>query len=75
VGDVVETGQFLGLTGNSGHSSEPHIHYHLQDTPDIDQGEGLPVKFISYYSNGRYLESGEPKIGETIKNKIHKHDY
>lgn len=30
-GDKVKSGQKLGLCGNSGNSSEPHIHYHLQN--------------------------------------------
>jgi Peptidase family M23 len=31
-GDIVKSGQKLGECGNSGNTSEPHIHYHLQDT-------------------------------------------
>ena len=33
VGDHVTVGQRLGKVGNSGNSSEPHVHLHLQDTP------------------------------------------
>lgn len=66
VQDSVVAGQLLGFTGNSGHSSEPHIHYHLQNSPDIDNGEGLPIKFESYFSNGEYIEFGEPIIGERV---------
>jgi len=68
VNDFVEKGQLLGLCGNSGHSSEPHIHYHLQNSPDIENGEGLPIRFYSYLSNGNFIEVGEPKIGECIQN-------
>lgn len=32
VGDRVKAEQKLGLCGNSGNSSEPHLHYHLQDS-------------------------------------------
>ncbi len=31
-GDKVKLGQKLGECGNTGNSSEPHIHYHLQDS-------------------------------------------
>lgn len=31
-GERVRAGQKLGKCGNSGNSSEPHIHYHLQDS-------------------------------------------
>jgi murein DD-endopeptidase MepM/ murein hydrolase activator NlpD len=33
VGDSLKSGQFIGLCGNSGNSSEPHLHYHLQNKP------------------------------------------
>lgn len=58
VNDPVDRGQLLGLRGNNGHSSEPHIHYHLQNASDIDNGDGLPVRFYSYLSNGRYIDVG-----------------
>ena len=29
VGDLVTKGQVIGLSGNSGNSTEPHLHYHL----------------------------------------------
>lgn len=34
VGDVVETGQPVGRVGNSGQSTEPHLHIHVQGIPD-----------------------------------------
>lgn len=34
-GAQVETGQKIGECGNSGNSSEPHIHYHLQSSDII----------------------------------------
>jgi murein DD-endopeptidase MepM/ murein hydrolase activator NlpD len=40
-GDMVRAGQLLGLCGNSGHSTEPHIHFHLQNSPAVFQGTGL----------------------------------
>jgi murein DD-endopeptidase MepM/ murein hydrolase activator NlpD len=67
VNDAVERGQLLGLCGNNGCSSEPHIHYHLQNSSDIDDGEGLPIKFYYYLSNGKFVNAGEPKIGEWIQ--------
>jgi hypothetical protein len=44
-GDAVKRGQSLGLCGNSGNSSEPHIHYHLQNTPVIQDGTGIRCQF------------------------------
>jgi murein DD-endopeptidase MepM/ murein hydrolase activator NlpD len=44
-GDTVKKGQVLGLCGNSGNSSEPHIHYHLQSTPVIQDATGIECFF------------------------------
>jgi murein DD-endopeptidase MepM/ murein hydrolase activator NlpD len=68
-GDEVETGQFLGLCGNSGHSSEAHLHYHLQNTPVLFHGEGLPAQFRSYMADGKEIARGEPFWGQTVTNK------
>ena len=49
VGDEVTEGQKLGLCGNSGNTSEPHIHIHHQRIdPELwpnGFGEGLPLYF------------------------------
>ena len=67
-GDRIEIGQYLGLCGNSGHSSEPHLHYHLQNTPVFFQGEGLPSQFQSYVADGKEIERGEPIYGQYVQN-------
>jgi murein DD-endopeptidase MepM/ murein hydrolase activator NlpD len=68
-GETVVSGQFIGLCGNSGHSSQPHLHYHLQTIPIIFTGEGLPAQFLSCISNGNFIDKGEPSFGEKIKNQ------
>jgi biotin carboxyl carrier protein len=44
VGDKVSRGQVLGLVGNSGNSSEPHLHFQLMDRNSPLGSEGLPYK-------------------------------
>lgn len=44
-GEVVRRGQPLGRCGNSGNSDFPHIHLHVQTTPDLDSGRGLNPVF------------------------------
>ncbi|MGE0756659.1 MAG: peptidoglycan DD-metalloendopeptidase family protein [Pirellulaceae bacterium] len=44
-GDKVKRGQLLGKCGNSGNSSEPHLHYHLQNSPVMQDGVGIPCAF------------------------------
>ncbi|QIN77344.1 peptidoglycan DD-metalloendopeptidase family protein [Rubrobacter marinus] len=45
VGERVKAGQEIGRCGNSGHSTEPHLHFHVQDRADFFQAAGLPVAF------------------------------
>lgn len=67
VGDMIIQGQVIGLTGNSGNSTEPHLHYHLQNKPSIGQGEGLPAQFRNYYANDVFVSVGEPLKNQTIR--------
>jgi hypothetical protein len=66
-GDRVSAGQEIGRCGNSGNSTEPHLHFHLQTSPALGQGEGLPAQFIDYYADGVMVERGEPRKGESIR--------
>ncbi len=65
-GDEVSRGDQLGQCGNSGNTSEPHLHFHIQDSPNFGEGNGKPAFFNSYVSNGELVERGEPRRGETI---------
>jgi peptidase M23-like protein len=44
-GAKVKRGQVLGLCGNSGNSSEPHLHFQLQDGPAIERSWGVEAVF------------------------------
>lgn len=66
VGDEVEAGALLGACGNSGNSSLPHVHYHLQTGPAYKEGVGLPAPFHGYYVGGAYVERGEPVRGQIL---------
>ncbi|PNZ69682.1 M23 family metallopeptidase [Staphylococcus croceilyticus] len=37
LGQSVESGDLLGKCGNSGHSSEPHIHFQVMNTPLLSE--------------------------------------
>ncbi len=65
-GDVVKAGDPLGQCGNSGNSSEPHLHIHLQDTPEFLVGKGKPLPFQNYVADGEAVERGEPLKGMVI---------
>ncbi|PTQ55685.1 MAG: Peptidase, M23/M37 family [Candidatus Carbobacillus altaicus] len=77
-GDHVKRGQVVGEVGNSGNSSEPHLHFHVQDAPHFLLSASLPVRFSKYRrlaSNGpsdgqfeqeEWVEEGFPVRGERI---------
>ncbi len=46
-GDKVKQGQVLGLLGNSGSSSAPHLHFHLMQGSDLLTARGLPCYFTN----------------------------
>jgi hypothetical protein len=66
-GDRVAQGQKLGECGNSGNTSEPHLHYHLQNGPAFGQAEGIPAQFSGYLADGQPVARGEPVKGQTIR--------
>lgn len=68
-GEAVEEGQVIGECGNSGNTSEPHIHIHHQrQDPSlfpINFAEGLPLYFRDH--NGSPMPVGGIKVeGENI---------
>ncbi len=48
VGDHVRTGDILGLVGNSGNSTEPHLHFQLMDANSVLGSQGLPFAFKTF---------------------------
>ena len=41
-GERVRRGQVVGLVGNSGNSTEPHLHFHISDANSPLGSEGIP---------------------------------
>ncbi|MGO1582574.1 MAG: M23 family metallopeptidase [Actinomycetaceae bacterium] len=44
-GDVVQAGDVIGRCGNSGNSSEPHVHAQLMDRRSLLTAAGVPMAF------------------------------
>ena len=62
-GDTVRAGQHIADCGNSGNSTEPHLHVQLMDHPWLAVAAGLPVEFENFEVEGQ-RRSGVPRNGE-----------
>ena len=65
-GEIVRAGQPVGRCGNSGNTSEPHLHMHLQNSPKPLQGQGLPAFFGPLVVDGKAVERAELLTGQVI---------
>ena len=62
VGDSVVAGLVLGLLGNSGNSTAPHLHFGLLDGPDPLANNSLPMVFDSYMLMGAIDEATRENV-------------
>lgn len=51
-GQHVAEGDVLGLVGNSGNTSNPHLHFHISDRPSPLSSVGLPYVFRRFEDQG-----------------------
>ena len=72
-GRQVIEGEPLGACGNSGNSTQPHVHVQVMDAADAYAARGVPLAFRSYRSWPRgggapvVVEQGVPGEGEVVE--------
>jgi murein DD-endopeptidase MepM/ murein hydrolase activator NlpD len=68
-GQKVKQGELLGLCGNSGNSSEAHLHFHIQNVEDMNKATGAKCYFDEIIVDGELKKDYSPIKGEKIKNE------
>jgi len=72
-GEDVAEGQAVARCGNSGNSTEPHLHVQAMDAADARAAQGLPLVFRSYLEQARgareqvVRERGIPGEGAVVE--------
>jgi murein DD-endopeptidase MepM/ murein hydrolase activator NlpD len=77
-GDRVKRGQVVGLVGNSGNSTEPHLHFHLMDGTSPLGSQGIPYVHETFELVGRCtlrvaggsLAADCPRVPETRRREM-----
>ncbi len=57
-GDRVTAGQEIARTGNSGNTTEAHLHFHVMDSPAPLDGNNLPFVIDELHLEGEFGEGG-----------------
>ena len=68
VGDPVTAGEIIGRVGNSGNSTEPHLHEHIVNEPSFLAGQGVPYEFTRFEASGPVQLISKPHDQMYFKN-------
>jgi murein DD-endopeptidase MepM/ murein hydrolase activator NlpD len=59
LGQSVRVGEMLGRCGNSGNSTEPHVHLQAIDRVDVLNASAVPITFVgSLPADGEIIDAG-----------------
>jgi murein DD-endopeptidase MepM/ murein hydrolase activator NlpD len=67
-GQKVKKGDVLGLCGNSGNSSEAHLHFHIQNISNMVNATGAKCFFEKIFVNGSAQTNYSPVKGDKVRN-------
>lgn len=73
IGDEVRTGQPVADCGNSGNSTQPHLHMQVMDSPDLSIAQGVPITFRRFrewhrgVATSHIREFGLPGEGSVVE--------
>lgn len=53
LGVSVRVGDLVGECGNSGNSTQPHLHIQAMSDPDLHKAHGIPLRFVEFQERQR----------------------
>jgi hypothetical protein len=72
IGDSIKRGQVIGKLGNTGNSTEPHLHIQICDAPSFLSCDGVPMQFKNIALTRYHIEKkGETPIRLVIDSAPH----
>lgn len=67
-GDRIRRGQVIAQCGNSGNTSEPHIHFQIQYGKSFEISAGVPILFSHIVVDGTKVSQGFITNGHYVEN-------
>ena len=61
MGQKVERGQHIGNCGNSGNSTQPHVHMQAMDSADLSEARGVPMLFRHFRERSSGSKEGHDR--------------
>ena len=66
VGELVKAGQPIARIGNSGNTSEPHLHFQISTTPMLFEAASLPAQYRDVWVDGKPTPLAWPTTGQRV---------
>ncbi|MFT4215745.1 MAG: M23 family metallopeptidase [Micropruina sp.] len=66
-GQRVDAGQPIGECGNSGNTTQPHVHLQVSDSLSGADARGLPFVFAAYRTSTGVVRGGVPAEAEIVE--------